>query len=80
MKVNLPDWRAEQTPLHQPVEVQAGHDEGNLVPTLNTHTRTLCVISCRHKPALTFCSFTLQMPMIKPGHKWIILMSRSLPM
>lgn len=38
MQVNLPDWRAEQTPLHQPVEVQAGHDEGNLVLTLNTHT------------------------------------------
>lgn len=45
MKVNLPDWRAEQTPLHQPVEVQAGHDEGNLVPTLNTHTHAHFVSS-----------------------------------
>lgn len=51
IKVNSPNGRSQQTLLHQLVEVQADHDEGDAALTLHAHTDThinFYICSCSH--------------------------------
>lgn len=74
-----PVRRAEQTPLHQPVEVQAGHDEGHAPPALPItgliHDQDPNM--SRGEPKYTRL-LTRQTPTRKP-HTCTRLISRSLP-
>lgn len=44
----LPDWRSQQTPLYQTMEVQADHDEGNVVIALQTQRTCRSGLLCEN--------------------------------